>query len=65
MLSQDAEHKLLFDLIGEMLEYDPAKRITLREALKRPFFYPLKKTHIVSRVLRKTPYRLHQSSLKY
>lgn len=51
MLSQDAEHKHLFDLIGEMLEYDPAKRITLREALKRPFFYPLKKTHIVSRVL--------------
>lgn len=42
MLSQDAEHELLFDLIQKMLEYDPAKRITLKEALKHPFFYPLK-----------------------
>ncbi|XP_064142904.1 dual specificity protein kinase CLK1 isoform X4 [Loxodonta africana] len=44
MLSQDAEHELLFDLIQKMLEYDPAKRITLKEALKHPFFSPLKKT---------------------
>ncbi|XP_061042218.1 dual specificity protein kinase CLK1 isoform X2 [Eubalaena glacialis] len=44
MLSQDAEHELLFDLIQKMLEYDPAKRITLKEALKHPFFYPLKKS---------------------
>ncbi|KAG5213960.1 hypothetical protein JEQ12_009746 [Ovis aries] len=43
MLSQDAEHELLFDLIQKMLEYEPAKRITLKEALKHPFFYPLKK----------------------
>lgn len=44
MLSQDDEHELLFDLIQKMLEYEPAKRITLKEALKHPFFYPLKKT---------------------
>lgn len=44
MISQDAEHELLFDLIHRMLEYDPAERITLKEALKHPFFYPLKKT---------------------
>ncbi|KAK2496714.1 hypothetical protein MC885_008098 [Smutsia gigantea] len=44
MISQDSEHELLFDLIHKMLEYDPAKRITLKEALKHPFFYPLKKT---------------------
>lgn len=43
MLSQDTEHELLFDLIGKMLAYDPAERITLREALKHPFFNPLKK----------------------
>ena len=43
MLSQDAEHELLFDLTGEMLEYDPVKRITLKEALKHRFFYPLRK----------------------
>lgn len=43
MLSQDAEHELLFDLIEKMLQYDPAKRITLREALKHPFFHPLRK----------------------
>ncbi|XP_023615803.1 dual specificity protein kinase CLK1 isoform X2 [Myotis lucifugus] len=44
MLSQDAEHELLFDLIQKMLEYEPTKRITLKEALKHPFFHPLKKT---------------------
>jgi CDC-like kinase len=43
MLSQDAEHELLFDLIQKMLEYDPVRRITLKEALKHPFFQPLKK----------------------
>lgn len=45
MLSQDAEHKLLFELLGEMLEYEPAKRITLREALKHSFFYPPLRKH--------------------
>ncbi|XP_003785087.1 dual specificity protein kinase CLK1 isoform X1 [Otolemur garnettii] len=44
MLSQDAEHELLFDLIQKMLEYDPVKRITLKEALKHPFFDSMRKT---------------------
>ncbi|OBS83121.1 hypothetical protein A6R68_22899, partial [Neotoma lepida] len=32
------DHHQLFDLIESMLEYEPAKRLTLGEALQHPFF---------------------------
>ena len=32
------DHKMLFDLIGKMLRYEPAERISLNEALRHPFF---------------------------
>ncbi|XP_014236569.1 dual specificity protein kinase CLK2 isoform X6 [Trichogramma pretiosum] len=38
LLSDDEEHKQLFDLIQRMLEYEPSARITLKEALNHPFF---------------------------
>jgi CDC-like kinase len=38
-LQSDAdEHRLLFDLIEKMLEYDPQHRITLADAIKHPYF---------------------------
>ncbi|XP_026759516.1 probable serine/threonine-protein kinase dyrk2 [Galleria mellonella] len=39
--SNSDEHRQLFDLIARMLEYEPSQRITLREALKHPFFNKL------------------------
>ncbi|XP_026330209.1 probable serine/threonine-protein kinase dyrk2 isoform X2 [Hyposmocoma kahamanoa] len=41
MQGNSEEQRQLFDLIARMLEYEPAQRITLREALKHPFFSKL------------------------
>ncbi|KAF7484441.1 dual specificity protein kinase CLK3 [Marmota monax] len=38
MLQDSLEHVQLFDLMRRMLEFDPAQRITLAEALLHPFF---------------------------
>ncbi|GFQ69538.1 hypothetical protein TNCT_530841, partial [Trichonephila clavata] len=37
----DEEHRLLYELISRMLEYEPSQRITLQEALDHPFFNKL------------------------
>lgn len=34
----ESEHLKFFDLIAQMLEYDPSRRLNLAEALKHPFF---------------------------
>ncbi|CAI9544865.1 unnamed protein product [Staurois parvus] len=39
------EHQQLFDLIEGMLEYEPSKRMSLSDAVKHPFFSPLKSDH--------------------
>ncbi|XP_077284649.1 CDC like kinase darkener of apricot isoform X4 [Arctopsyche grandis] len=36
--SDDEEHRQLLELVGRMLEYRPSERITLRDALRHPFF---------------------------
>ncbi|XP_050428328.1 dual specificity protein kinase CLK2 isoform X2 [Adelges cooleyi] len=41
MSSEEEDHRLLFDLISELLNYDPAKRMTMEEALEHKFFYKL------------------------
>lgn len=41
MLSSDPETEQLFDLIQQMLIYEPRKRITAGEALVHPFFSSL------------------------
>ncbi|XP_032687860.1 uncharacterized protein LOC116852012 isoform X2 [Odontomachus brunneus] len=38
MLSDDDEHRQLFDLIQRMLEYEPSLRITLKDSLTHSFF---------------------------
>uniref|UniRef100_A0A8C2XI39 dual-specificity kinase n=1 Tax=Cyclopterus lumpus TaxID=8103 RepID=A0A8C2XI39_CYCLU len=38
MLSKGEDHEQLFDLIEKMMEYDPAKRLSLEQALHHPFF---------------------------
>ncbi|XP_044007848.1 dual specificity protein kinase CLK2 isoform X2 [Aphidius gifuensis] len=38
LLSEEEEHKQLFDLIQCMLKYEPSQRITLKDALLHPFF---------------------------
>nr|XP_031829523.1 dual specificity protein kinase CLK2 isoform X4 [Nomia melanderi] len=38
MLSDDEEHRQLFDLIQKMLEYEPSQRIVLKDALAHSFF---------------------------
>ncbi|CAL1676873.1 unnamed protein product [Lasius platythorax] len=38
MLSDDEEHRNLFNLVQKMLEYEPSQRLTLKDALTHPFF---------------------------
>uniref|UniRef100_A0A8B9HT68 dual-specificity kinase n=1 Tax=Astyanax mexicanus TaxID=7994 RepID=A0A8B9HT68_ASTMX len=42
MSSKTSDHEQLFDLLHKMMEYDVSKRITLEEALRHPFFTPLR-----------------------
>ncbi|CRK92728.1 CLUMA_CG006285, isoform A [Clunio marinus] len=41
MVSETPEHLHLFDIIRQMLDYDPNTRITLEQALRHPFFQKL------------------------
>lgn len=41
MTSEASEHRQLFDLIERMLEYDPADRMVLSDALRHPYFAKL------------------------
>eukprot|EP00914_Ancora_sagittata_P010136 GHVO01019507.1.p1 GENE.GHVO01019507.1~~GHVO01019507.1.p1 ORF type:complete len:107 (+),score=14.19 GHVO01019507.1:1-321(+) len=38
MIDDGEEHRQMFDLIEKMLEYDPAQRITLANAMTHTFF---------------------------
>jgi len=41
VMSETPEHLQLFDVIRHMLDYDPATRMTLDQALRHPFFQKL------------------------
>ena len=38
MAGDTQDHIHLFELIERMLEYDPAQRMSMKEALEHPFF---------------------------
>lgn len=44
MLTVDVENEQLFDLITQLLIYEPRKRMTASDALKHPFFSSLTKS---------------------
>lgn len=41
MSSEEEDHRLLFDLIFQLLKYEPSQRMTMEEALDHQFFYKL------------------------
>ncbi|VVC41240.1 Hypothetical protein CINCED_3A006422 [Cinara cedri] len=41
MSSEEEDHRLLFDLIFQLLKYEPTQRMTMEEALDHQFFYKL------------------------
>lgn len=45
VMSETPDHLQLFDLIRKMLDYDPATRITLDQALRHPYFGRLPAHH--------------------
>lgn len=48
MLSDEGDHRQLFNLIQHMLEYEPTERITLEDALTHPFFDALPASQRIS-----------------
>ncbi|XP_074094096.1 CDC like kinase darkener of apricot isoform X6 [Cotesia typhae] len=48
MLSDEGDHRQLFNLIQHMLEYEPTERITLKDALTHPFFDALPASQRIS-----------------
>ena len=47
---QGQEESYMLDLVARMLEYDPDRRIGLKEALKHPFFDSLSVNHKLEEV---------------
>lgn len=45
MLPDCEDHRQLFDLVSHLLEYEPANRMSLQEALQHPFFDKLAPAH--------------------
>lgn len=63
MLSDTEDHRLLFDLIRRMLEHDISYRVSLKEALRHPFFRKLfSNPRVTDDVGRRQIYGYHSSS---
>ncbi|XP_064382463.1 dual specificity protein kinase CLK2-like isoform X2 [Halichondria panicea] len=54
MMSSDPETEQLFDLIQQMLIYEPRRRITAAEALEHPFFTSLHRNSHISTQLKRS-----------
>lgn len=62
LLSEDEDHRHLFELVSQMLEYEPSQRITLANTLKHPFFEKLPPDYLLD-VEEKKNSRLRSHSL--
>uniref|UniRef100_A0A8C5CG46 dual-specificity kinase n=1 Tax=Gadus morhua TaxID=8049 RepID=A0A8C5CG46_GADMO len=45
MMCQSEDHQNFFDMVEKMMAYDPAKRLTLEQAMRHPFLAGLHKTN--------------------
>ncbi|KAI1289313.1 Serine/threonine-protein kinase Doa [Halotydeus destructor] len=65
MLSDNEDHRLLFDLVQRMLDYDPESRISVGDTIRHPFFDKLLPEQRLHEVERDSAYSSRGSSNRF